>query len=400
MQYHKNIDFIVLVMQCLFIKTMNKMYKFEILHECKQSGARTGILYTPHGKIQTPVFMPVGTKATVKGLSVEEIKNVGSEIILANTLHLHLRPGENIIEKAGGIHKFMNWNLPILTDSGGFQVFSLSKINKIVEDGVHFQSFVDGKKIFMKPEDSINIQKSIGSNIVMAFDECSAANVTYAKAEAAMRRTIMWLERCKEVKLKEHQIMFPIVQGNIFEDLRLESLNLTLPYADCGIAIGGLSVGESKETMLKILKCLKPNYPKNQPRYLMGVGTPDYIVESVLNGIDMFDCVLPTRIARNGTAITHEGNVTIRNSSYKEDFRPVEEGCECYTCKNYSRAYIRHLINSNEILGGRLLSIHNIYSLHSLIKNIRDAINKDKYLDFVYEFNKKYNKKLVENNLK
>lgn len=232
----------------------------------------------------------------------------------------------------------------------------------------------------------------------MAFDECTAPNITYKEAENAMKRTITWLKRCKEIKLKEHQILFPIVQGNMFEDLRIKSLKETIPYAECGIAIGGLSVGEKKETMLEMLKCLQPHYPENQPRYLMGVGSQDYIVESVLHGIDMFDCVLPTRIARNGTALTHKGNITIRNSLYKDDFRPIEEGCDCYTCKNYSRAYIRHLINSDEILGGRLLSIHNIYSLHSLVNKIRDAINEDKFLDFVCDFYKNYNKKLIEDN--
>lgn len=364
--------------------------RFEILHTCKQSGARVGRLYTEHGVVDTPCFMPVGTKATVKGLSPEEVSGTGAQILLSNTYHLYLRPGYELIERAGGLHKFMNWNGAILTDSGGFQVFSLSSLRKISDEGMEFNSFIDGSKHFFSPEKSIQIQRALGSDIVMAFDELTAPDITHERAEEAMNRTLRWLDRCASVKLKDHQTLFPIVQGNVFPDLRLESLRKSLPYATCGIAIGGLSVGESAEQMYRVLDALAPAYPPEMPRYLMGVGTADYIVESVARGVDMFDCVLPTRIARNGTAMVEDGFITIRNAPYAEDFTPVEEGCDCYACKNYTRAYIRHLIKADEILGGRLLSIHNIRFLERLSARIRQAIMEDRYLDFRDEFMKNY----------
>ena len=364
--------------------------RFEILHTCKQSGARVGRLYTDHGVVDTPCFMPVGTKATVKGLSPEEVSGTGAQILLSNTYHLYLRPGHELIERAGGLHKFMNWNGAILTDSGGFQVFSLSSLRKISDEGMEFNSFIDGSKHFFSPEKSIQIQRALGSDIVMAFDELTAPDITHERAEEAMNRTLRWLDRCASVKLKVHQTLFPIVQGNVFPDLRLESLRKSLPYATCGIAIGGLSVGESAEQMYRVLDALAPAYPPEMPRYLMGVGTADYIVESVARGVDMFDCVLPTRIARNGTAMVEDGFITIRNAPYAEDFTPVEEGCDCYACKNYTRAYIRHLIKADEILGGRLLSIHNIRFLERLSARIRQAITEDRYLDFRDEFMKNY----------
>ena len=366
------------------------MFSYKIIHECKQTGARVGEYATPRGKITTPVFMPVGTMASVKALSVDEVEQAGSEIILSNTYHLFLRPGEDVIQRAGGLHKFMNWHKPILTDSGGFQVFSLSRLRKVTDEGAEFHSFIDGSKQMITPERSIEIQKALGSDIIMAFDECTEGNASKEVAAKALDRTIKWLDRCNNVKIADGSIMFPIVQGNMYPDLRLESLHRTIPYAKCGIAIGGLSVGEPKPIMYEMLDTLKPHLPVGMPRYLMGVGSADCIVEAVMRGIDMFDCVLPTRIARNGTAMTMRGDIVIRNAGYKEDFSPIEEDCDCYTCKSYSRAYIRHLINVDEILGGRLISIHNIRFLHRLILMIRQAILNDKLLDFRQEFVKNY----------
>ena len=360
--------------------------RFEIVHTCKQSGARVGKLYTEHGVIDTPCFMPVGTRATVKGLSPEEVKATGAQILLSNTYHLYLRPGHELIERAGGLHKFMNWDGAILTDSGGFQVFSLSPLRKVTDEGMSFASFIDGSRHFLSPEKSMEIQRALGSDIVMAFDELTAPDITHEKAREAMERTLRWLDRCSEVRLKEHQTLFPIIQGNIFPDLRLESLRRTVPYATCGIAIGGLSVGESAEEMYSILDVLAPELPPEMPHYLMGVGSADYIVESVARKVDMFDCVLPTRIARNGTAMVDEGFLTIRNAPFKEDFTPVDPTCDCYACKNFTRAYIRHLIKCDEILGGRLLSIHNVRYLERLAARIREAIMQDRYLDFKENF--------------
>lgn len=368
------------------------MFRYEVIKVCKQSGARIGKFTTPHGEIETPVFMPVGTRATVKALAPEEVKEVGSQILLSNTLHLYLRPGEEIVKKAGGLHKFMNWDKPILTDSGGFQVFSLSKLRKITDDGVKFSSFIDGSKHFITPEKSIEIQQALGSDIMMAFDECTAPDTTEKKARAAMERTLRWLERSKrQAQITEgKQILFPIVQGNMYPELRAESIKRTVPYAECGLAIGGLSVGEPPEVMCEMLDVLKPHYPENMPRYLMGIGTPDYIIEAVYRGIDMFDCVLPTRVARNGLAMTMHGDVMIRNATFKEDFSPIEEDCDCYACRNYSRAYVRHLINAGEIFGGRLLSIHNIRFLHRLVERIKKSIMEDRFLDFRKEFYENY----------
>jgi queuine tRNA-ribosyltransferase len=366
------------------------MFKYEVIKECAQSGARIGKLTTPHGIIETPVFMPVGTMATVKSLSPEEVKEVGSQILLSNTYHLYLRPGHELVKKAGGLHKFMNWDKPILTDSGGFQVFSLSTMRKITDDGCMFNSFIDGSKHYFTPEKSIEIQQALGSDIMMAFDECTSPETGYDKSKEALDRTIAWLERCYKVSNNPEQMLFPIVQGNMYKDLRIESIKRTLPYAKCGLAIGGLSVGEPKPVMYDMLDTLRPYYPNNMPRYLMGVGSADCIVEGVVRGIDMFDCVLPTRIARNGTAMTMKGDITIRNAQYKDDFSPVEEGCDCYCCRNYSKAYVRHLINTDEIFGGRLLSIHNIRFLHRLVEQIKQAIWDDRLLDFRDEFMENY----------
>jgi len=366
------------------------MFDYKVIKECKQSGARIGVLTTPHGEIETPIFMPVGTRATVKSLSPDELKEIKAQIILSNTYHLYLRPGEELIKKAGGLHKFMNWDRPILTDSGGFQVFSLSKLNKITEEGVKFNSHIDGSVHMMSPEKSIEIQKALGSDIVMAFDHCTEPTISHKKAKEAMELTLRWLDRCSKVDLEGKQVLFPIVQGNVYKDLRIESLQRSLPYAKCGFGIGGLSVGEPKPVMYEILDTLKEYYPKDKARYLMGVGTADCFIEGISRGIDMMDCVHPTRVARNGMAMTFSGNITIRNKEFSEDFRPVEEGCDCYCCRNFSRAYVRHLIHTNEILGARLLSIHNLRFLLRLVEKIKEAIRQDRLLDYKEEFFDKY----------
>ena len=366
------------------------MFKYEVIKVCKQSGARVGKLTTPHGEIITPVFMPVGTNATVKALTPRDLEEAKASIILANTYHLYLRPGEDLVAKAGGLHEFMQWHKPILTDSGGFQVFSLSAMRKITDEGVTFASYIDGSKHFMSPEKAIEVENKLGADIIMAFDECTEGNSDYATAKTALRRTNLWLDRCVKAHQREDQMLFPIVQGNMYKDLRIESIKKVLEHAKCGFSIGGLSVGEPKPVMYEMLDTLRPYYPDDQPRYLMGVGSPDCLVEGIMRGIDMFDCVLPTRMARNGTAFTRDGNLTIRNATFAEDFAPVEEGCDCYCCRNFSRAYIRHLIKADEILGGKLLSIHNIRFLTKLMEDIRQAIMEDRFGDFYREFTARY----------
>ncbi|MCQ2564941.1 MAG: tRNA guanosine(34) transglycosylase Tgt, partial [Clostridia bacterium] len=309
-------------------------FSFEVLHVDKNSGTRTGVLHTPHGDIFTPVYMPVGTLATVKSLTSDDLYDVGAQIILANTYHLHIRPGDQLVKKAGGVHKFMNFNRPMLTDSGGFQVFSLADCRKITDDGVEFKNHLSGAKMFFSPEKAIEIENNLGADIIMAFDVCTPPEITHKEAEVAMNRTLNWLDRCVKAHKNDDQMLFPIVQGNFYKDLRLKSLEETKKYCKCGIAIGGLSVGETKETMIEMLDCMKGHYPENMPRYMMGVGTPDYIFESVERGIDMFDCVLQTRVARNGLAMTSHGKVTLKNAKYKEDFSPLDDECDCYCCKN------------------------------------------------------------------
>ena len=365
-------------------------FSYEVKHVCKQSGARYGVFKTPHGEIETPVFMPVGTQATVKGLRPEDLKSLNAEIILSNTYHLFLRPGEKIVKAAGGLHKFMNWDRPILTDSGGFQVFSLSDLRHITDEGVEFKSHLNGEKLFISPEKCIQIENDLGADIIMAFDECTKYGATYEEAVKAKNRTKLWLERCYNAHKNENQMLFPIVQGNFFEDLRLSAIEDCIPYAKCGIAIGGLSVGEPKELMYEILEKMEPHLPKNMPRYLMGVGSPDCLLEGYARGIDMMDCVLPTRIARNGTAFTKYGKMVVRNAVYKEDFKPIEEDCDCYTCKHFTRAYIRHLLNVGEMLGAELLSIHNLHFLINLTHQIREAIKEDRLLDFKENYLKTY----------
>ncbi len=365
-------------------------FSYETIKVCKQSGARIGILHTPHGDIETPVFMPVGTQATVKGLTPEELKTINTQILLSNTYHLFLRPGQEIVKNAGGLHSFMHWDKPILTDSGGFQVFSLSDLRKISDDGVEFRSHLSGAKHYITPERDMQIQEDLGADIIMAFDECTTWGTSYDKSRKAMERTLSWLDRCYKYHKNDNQALFPIVQGNFYSDLRLESLERTKPYIKYGLGIGGLSVGEPKEKMYEMLDVLKPHLPENVPHYLMGVGSPDCLLEGVIRGIDMFDCVLPTRIARNGTAFVPTGKVVIRNAKYKDDYTPLDETCDCYTCKNYTKAYLRHLINADEILGGRLLSIHNIRFLTHLMDQIKDAIRNDRLLDFKEEYLKNF----------
>ena len=365
-------------------------FSYEVLHIDKNSGARTGVLHTPHGDIFTPIFMPVGTLATVKSLTSDDLYDVGAQIILANTYHLHIRPGDELIKRAGGLHKFMNFNRPMLTDSGGFQVFSLADIRKITDDGVEFKNHLSGEKMFFTPEKAIEIENNLGADIIMAFDVCSEYGATHEEAEKAMYRTLDWLDRCYKVQKNPDQMLFPIVQGNFYEDLRRISLEKTKKYCKCGIAIGGLSVGEPKDVMIRMLDVMKSDYPENMPRYMMGVGTPDYIFESVERGIDMFDCVLQTRVARNGLAMTSHGKVTLKNAKYKEDFSPLDEECDCYCCTHHTKAYLHHLVKCNEILGARLLSLHNIRFTLKMMENIRDAINNDRFLDFKREFYEKY----------
>lgn len=366
--------------------------RYELLHTCKQTGARRGRLHTPHGVIETPIFMPVGTKATVKAMTPEELKAIGSQIILSNTYHLYLRPGHELIAKAGGLHKFMHWDKPILTDSGGFQVFSLGELRKITEEGVAFQSHNDGSRHFISPEKAVEIQTALGSDIMMAFDECAPYPAEHDYVKKSLERTTRWAARCKEAHWNtEKQALFGIVQGGMYRDLREQSARELLELDFPGYAIGGLSVGEPKELMYEVLDYTTPLLPADKPRYLMGVGTPDHLIEGTIRGVDMFDCVLPTRIARNGTALTSLGKVVIKNKKYEEDFTALDPNCTCYTCTNYTRAYLRHLCKENEILSARLLTNHNLYFLLNLMSGIRTAIESDSLRDFSQNFYEKYN---------
>jgi len=371
---------------------MKQAVTYELLHTCKQTGARRGVIHTPHGDIQTPVFMPVGTQATVKSVTPEELKDeIGAQIILANTYHLYLRPGQDLVKEAGGLHKFMNWDKPILTDSGGFQVFSLGDLRTICEEGVEFKSHLDGKKLFFSPESVMKTEEDLGADIIMAFDECCPYPSTYEYTKKSMERTTRWAQRCKEAHTTtDKQALFGIIQGGFFKDLREKSAKDLIAMDFPGYAIGGISVGEPKEEFLEILKYTTPLMPENKPRYLMGVGTPDYLIESAMAGIDMCDCVLPTRLARHGNAMTWNGKVVIRNATYERDWTPLDSECDCYTCKNYTRAYIRHLVKTNEILGIRLLSIHNLHFLTKLMERVRIEIENDNLGTFKEEFYKRY----------
>ncbi len=370
--------------------------EYNLIKTEKNTKARLGTIKTNYGTVETPMFMPVGTKATVKGLSPEEVKETGAGIVLANTYHLWLRPGEDIVNKAGGLHKFMNYDGPILTDSGGFQVFSLAKNKKkdITEEGVHFKSHIDGKKLFLTPEKSIEIQNKLDSDIAMSFDECPPASATYEYLKNSVERTIRWAKRGKAVHNNPNQSLFGIVQGGAYEDLRKYSAIETVKLDFDGYSIGGVANdGESKEDMYKAIDYSIPYLPEDKVRYLMGVGEPIDIIEGVIRGVDIFDCVLPTRIARHGQAFTRNGKINLNNAKYKEDFTPIEESCDCYTCKHYTKAYIRHLLNTGEMLGGRLLSIHNIRFLIKLTEELREAIKEDRILEYREKFIKEYKNK-------
>lgn len=364
--------------------------KFKVLKRESNSKARLGILKTPHSSIETPVFMPVGTQATVKTMTPDELKQIGANIILSNTYHLYLRPGHEIVREAGGLHNFMNWDRSVLTDSGGFQVFSLSKLRHIEEKGVTFRSHLDGSKHFIGPETSIKIQNALGADIIMAFDECIPYPADYEYTKASTERTTRWARRCQEAHNNPKQTLFGIVQGGMYEELREKSAKDLVSLDFEGYAIGGLSVGEPKDLMYKMLDHTTDFLPEEKPRYLMGVGSPDDIFEGVQSGIDMFDCVMPSRIARNGTVYTKKGRLTVRNASYARDFTPLDPYCDCYVCRNYTRAYIRHLINVNEVLGIRLTTFHNMYFMLRLMEKIRKAISEDKLGEYKEVFYKDF----------
>lgn len=361
--------------------------RYELIKKCKQTGARLGRVHTPHGSFDTPVFMPVGTQATVKGMSPAELKEISAQIILSNTYHLYMRPGSDIVRDAGDLHGFMSWDRSILTDSGGFQVFSLSDLRDIKEEGVTFKSHIDGSKHFFTPESVIKVQNDLGADIIMAFDECIPYPAEYDYAKKSLERTTRWARRCKEAhKDNERQSLFGIVQGGIYKDLRIQSANELLELDFPGYAIGGLSVGEPAEDMYAMLECTVPLLPEDRPRYLMGVGSPDYLIDGSIRGIDMFDCVLPTRIGRNGTVLTSQGKIIARDAKYARDYTPLDPNCDCYACKNFTRAYIRHLLKAKEVLGIRLTTWHNLKFLLDLMKNIRQAIIDDRLGDFRKEF--------------
>ncbi|MBT2582399.1 tRNA guanosine(34) transglycosylase Tgt [Planococcus sp. ISL-109] len=370
---------------------MTQAIRYEHIKTCKQTGARLGIVHTPHGSFDTPAFMPVGTQATVKTMSPEELKAMNAGIILSNTYHLWLRPGNDVIKEAGGLHKFMNWDRPILTDSGGFQVFSLSEFRNIKEEGVHFRNHMNGDKLFLSPEKAMEIQNDLGADIMMAFDECPPFPATHEYMKSSVERTSRWAERCLGAHARpEDQGLFGIIQGGEFEDLRRQSAEDLVSLDFPGYAIGGLSVGEPKDVMNRALEFTTPFMPFDKPRYLMGVGSPDSLIDGSIRGIDMFDCVLPTRIARNGTLMTSTGRLNLKNAQFKRDFTPIDEKCTCYTCTNYTRAYVHHLLRADETFGIRLTSYHNLHFLLNLMEQVRQAIREDRLGDFREEFFEAY----------
>lgn len=365
---------------------MKPAITYELIKQCPHTGARAGRIHTPHGSFDTPIFMPVGTQASVKTLAPEELKEMGAGIILSNNYHLFLRPGSKLVKEAGGLHKFMNWDRAILTDSGGFQVFSLGDLRKISEEGVTFRSHIDGSKKFLSPEIATQSQMDLGADIIMAFDECVPYPADFKYTRKSMELTLRWAQRCKDTMTNPNQGLFGIVQGGMYKDLRIECANRLVDMDFPGYAVGGLSVGEPKELMYEMLDITLEHLPQNKARYLMGVGTPDCLVEGVMRGIDMFDCVYPTRVARNGTAMTWNGRLVIKNAQYEHDFHPIDEHCNCYTCRNYSRAYIRHLVRVNEIFGLRLLTIHNLHFLIDFMRQMRQSIMEDRFPEFYRKF--------------
>lgn len=366
------------------------MFEFKILATCPKTGARAGEFATPHGIVKTPVFMPVGTQATVKAMTVRELEEIETQIILGNTYHLYLRPGAELIAEAGGLHRFMGWKWPILTDSGGFQVFSLAQLNKITDEGVQCRSHIDGSPHTMSPEWAMRVQQLLGSDIAMCFDQCTAWPASRGEATKALERTTLWAGRSKDAHTRRDQALFGIVQGSTFDDLRLRSARELLELNFCGYGIGGLSVGEPHEDMYRILELLHSVMPFDKPRYLMGVGYPPNIVEGIARGIDMFDCVLPTRNGRNGTLFTSFGRVNVKAQKYERDFAPVDPECDCYLCRNFSRAYLRHLYRCGEILAARLCTWHNLRFTIRLAANARDAILSGTYPRFLENFRKKF----------
>lgn len=361
-------------------------FRFDLLKKGAKTGARRGKIHTPHGIVETPVFMPVGTQGTVKAMTPEQLEHLGVEMILGNTYHLYLRPGHELIRELGGLHQFSGWRKPILTDSGGYQVFSLGDLRKITEDGVKFQSHIDGSYHFLTPELSVEIQEALGADIIMCFDECPPYPESYDYVRNSLDLTLRWAKRCKTAKRREESALFGIIQGGMFADLREKAAKEISEIEFDGYAIGGLSVGESKQLMYEMVEASVPHMPEGSPRYLMGVGTPEDLVECVGRGVDMFDCVMPTRNARNGSLFTSFGKVVIKNSRYERDEGPIDENCGCYTCRNFSRAYLRHLYMSREILASVLNTIHNIYYYLSLMRNIRKAIDTDRFEHFKKEF--------------
>ena len=360
-----------------------KDFYLEILHIDKQTGARYGILHTPHGNVEVPMFMPVGTLATVKTLSPEELKNIGAGVILANTYHLFVRPGSDIVQKAGGLHKFMNYDGPILTDSGGFQVFSLAEKRKITEDGVNFKNHLNGDKLFFSPEKAIEIQEQLGADIIMSFDECIPWPSSYEYVKKSTERTIRWAQRGLLAHHRDDQALFGIVQGGDYQDLRQMCAEALVKMDFPGYSIGGTSIGEPKDKCFEMIDYAIKYLPSDKPRYLMGVGSIDYLLGGIARGVDMFDCVLPTRLARHGALMTSQGRVNIKNEKYKEDFTPLDPHCDCYCCKNYTKAYLRHLYVCDETFGKRLMSIHNLRFLIHLMEGARQAIKEDRFGDFM-----------------
>ena len=370
---------------------MTAAVSFRVIGEDGGTRARLGVLETPHGRVHTPVFMPVGTQATVKAMTPEEVRELGGEIILSNTYHLYLRPGHELIAGAGGLHSFMGWDGPILTDSGGFQVFSLARLARIGEEGVVFRSHIDGAEHFFTPEKAVAVQEALGADIAMAFDECVPYPCPYERAREAVERTTRWARRCLAARSKAHrQALFGIIQGSVYRDLRERSAAELAELDFDGYGIGGLSVGEPKELMYAVLDYLVPLIPAGKPRYLMGVGSPDCLLEAVERGVDMFDCVLPTRMARNGTVFTSRGKLVVRNAEYAGDFTPLDPECDCYACRRFTRAYIRHLLKANEILGLRLTTIHNLHFTLRLMKDIRKAVGRGRFREFKREFLQKF----------
>jgi queuine tRNA-ribosyltransferase len=365
-------------------------FSYDVVKKDSETQARAGILKTPHGEILTPVFMPVGTQATVKALTNAQVEEDGAQIILSNTYHLYLRPGHKLICEAGGLHSFMNWHKPMLTDSGGFQVFSLSELRKLTEEGAHFQSHLDGSRHLFTPENVVEIQEALGSDIMMVLDECTPHPADYDYTKHSMERTHRWAMRCKQAQTRDDMALFGIVQGGMYSELRKISAEEIAKMDFIGNAIGGLSVGEPKPMMYEMLDAVTPVLPEQKPRYLMGVGSADCLVEAVARGVDMFDCVLQTRIARNGTALVRTGKLVIRNAEYKNDFSPIDQTCDCYACKNHTRAYIRHLVKTNEILGATLLSIHNIRFTIRLMEEMREHILNGTFASFRKEFMENY----------